>query len=98
MNTEGNLLQRAFAKVSQGVAAVLRLLVRGYQLFISPWLGQRCRHEPSCSNYALEALQTHGPIKGLWLTVWRILRCNPWQGGGYDPVPPPKNPKNQSKT
>jgi hypothetical protein len=62
-------------------------LIRGYQLAISPLLGSRCRHFPSCSEYAVEALQRHGALKGLWLAVRRIGRCHPWHPGGYDPVP-----------
>ena len=65
----------------------LILLVRGYRYLISPWLGQNCRFFPSCSCYAQQALQEHGSIKGLWLTIRRLLRCHPWHDGGYDPVP-----------
>ena len=63
------------------------LLVRIYQLMISPWLGRNCRFSPTCSSYMLEALRTHGLIKGLYLGIKRILRCHPWGGSGYDPVP-----------
>ncbi|WP_230976299.1 membrane protein insertion efficiency factor YidD [Pseudothauera nasutitermitis] len=68
--------------------ALLRGLIRGYQLFISPLLGPRCRFYPTCSHYALEALDTHGVLKGSWLALRRILRCHPWNAGGFDPVPP----------
>ncbi len=73
------------------------LLVKIYQLIISPWLPQSCRHQPSCSNYSIEALKKHGPIKGLILSTWRILRCNPWGTHGHDPVPDvwPKKKKRQ---
>lgn len=64
------------------------VLIRGYQLFISPLLGAHCRFEPSCSAYAREALEVHGPFKGLSLALRRILRCRPGGGLGYDPVPP----------
>ena len=64
------------------------LPIRGYQLFISPVLPPSCRFTPTCSAYAIEALMTHGLLKGGALTVWRLLRCNPWSAGGYDPVPP----------
>lgn len=66
---------------------LLRGLVRGYQLFISPLLPPSCRYTPTCSQYALDALATHGLIRGGWLTVRRLGRCHPWGGSGYDPVP-----------
>lgn len=69
------------------VARLLILPIRFYQLCISPLTPPSCRFTPTCSQYAVEALRKHGPIKGLWLAVWRILRCNPWGGSGYDPVP-----------
>ncbi|HET6720513.1 MAG TPA: membrane protein insertion efficiency factor YidD [Rhodocyclaceae bacterium] len=62
-------------------------LVRVYQYAISPFLGRRCRFFPSCSEYAVESLQRHGVVKGLWLTIRRVGRCHPWHPGGYDPVP-----------
>ena len=62
-------------------------LVRFYQICISPLKPATCRFTPTCSAYAIEALQKHGPIKGLYLTVKRLLRCHPWGGSGYDPVP-----------
>jgi len=69
--------------------ALLRALIRGYQLFVSPWLGPRCRFHPSCSHYALEAVRVHGSLHGSYLAVRRLLRCHPWHRGGYDPVPLP---------
>ncbi|MFZ2160617.1 MAG: membrane protein insertion efficiency factor YidD [Sideroxyarcus sp.] len=66
---------------------ILLLLVRGYQLLLSPVLPQSCRFSPSCSQYSLEAITKYGALKGLWLTVKRVIRCNPWNSGGYDPVP-----------
>lgn len=69
------------------VAAVLILPIRFYQLCISPMLGSSCRFTPTCSQYAVEALRKHGPLKGSWLAVRRICRCHPWGGSGYDPVP-----------
>jgi len=63
-------------------------LILCYRKLISPWLPDCCRFEPSCSAYGLQAVQTHGAVKGSLLTVWRILRCNPFSKGGYDPVPP----------
>ena len=62
-------------------------LVRGYRLLLKPWLGNACRFEPSCSAYALQALQQHGAVAGATLSVGRILRCQPWCDGGCDPVP-----------
>lgn len=62
-------------------------LVRFYQLFISPLLPPSCRYTPSCSQYAVEALERHGALRGGWLAVKRIARCHPFRAGGYDPVP-----------
>ena len=69
------------------IATLLKVLIRGYQLAISPVLPQSCRYHPTCSAYAVEAISRHGPVTGLWLTGRRILRCHPWGGEGYDPVP-----------
>ncbi|TAK54751.1 MAG: membrane protein insertion efficiency factor YidD [Gammaproteobacteria bacterium] len=66
---------------------LLQLPIRLYQWFLSPLLGQNCRYHPSCSAYALEALELHGAGRGSWLAVRRICRCHPWHEGGYDPVP-----------
>jgi hypothetical protein len=78
---------------------LLRFLLRAYQLMISPLLGPRCRFYPSCSNYALEALQVHGAGKGSWLAAKRVCRCHPFNDGGFDPVPPAApNDKNSSST
>jgi putative membrane protein insertion efficiency factor len=68
-------------------AAVLRGLVRGYQILLSPMFPPSCRFHPSCSDYALEALERHGPSRGTWLATRRIARCHPWCPGGHDPVP-----------
>lgn len=69
------------------IVAILILPVRFYQLAISPMFPPSCRYVPTCSQYTIEALRKHGPVKGLWLAVKRILRCHPWGGSGYDPVP-----------
>ena len=69
---------------------VLIGLLRAYRFAISPLYGQVCRYHPSCSAYALEAVTVHGSIRGSWLAVRRLARCNPWARGGYDPVPPRK--------
>jgi uncharacterized protein len=60
--------------------------IRGYQRFISPALPRRCKYHPSCSEYAVQAIRTYGVLRGLVLAVWRLLRCNPWSHGGFDPV------------
>ena len=67
----------------------LILLIRTYQLLLSPLLGNHCRFYPSCSHYAVEAIERHGPWRGSLLAVRRILRCHPWHPGGIDPVPEP---------
>ena len=69
------------------LAYVLSLPIRAYRLLLSPWLGNGCRFHPTCSAYALGALEKHGAVKGSFLATLRILRCNPWGGQGYDPVP-----------
>lgn len=66
---------------------LLIIPIRLYQLIISPMLPPSCRFTPTCSQYAIEALRKHGAIKGSWLAIKRILRCHPWGGSGYDPVP-----------
>lgn len=65
----------------------LLALVGLYRYAVSPWLGNNCRYEPTCSAYALEALRRHGAFRGSWLAARRIARCHPWGGSGYDPVP-----------
>jgi putative membrane protein insertion efficiency factor len=69
------------------VSRLLALLVRGYRYAVSPLLGMHCRFHPSCSEYALEALERHGAARGGWLALGRIARCHPWHPGGHDPVP-----------
>lgn len=73
-------------------------LFKGYQLFISPILPGSCRYEPTCSAYALEAVTRHGALKGGWLALRRLLRCNPFGGWGYDPVPDPDAPNHGGAT
>jgi putative membrane protein insertion efficiency factor len=70
----------------------LLALLRGYRLLLSPWLGNACRFEPTCSRYAIEAIERHGAAAGSYLMTARLLRCNPWCDGGCDPVPaePPR--------
>jgi putative membrane protein insertion efficiency factor len=70
------------------IRAALIGLVKGYRLLLSPWLGSSCRFTPTCSAYALQALEQHGAAAGSYLTVARLVRCHPWCEGGHDPVPP----------
>ncbi len=69
------------------LSRLLILPIRFYQLCISPMFPASCRFTPTCSQYAIEAIRKHGPLKGLWLAIRRLLRCHPWGGSGYDPVP-----------
>ncbi|MBO7591285.1 MAG: membrane protein insertion efficiency factor YidD [Prevotella sp.] len=80
MKTLWHLLRRL-------LVMLLVLPIRFYQTSISPLTPPSCRFTPSCSEYARQAIIKHGPFKGLYLAIWRILRCNPWGGSGYDPVP-----------
>ncbi len=66
---------------------ILMLLIKGYQKFISPLLGSNCRFNPTCSNYAINAIELQGSVKGSWLTLKRIIKCHPLHSGGEDPVP-----------
>lgn len=63
-------------------------LIRAYQYLLSPWLGNQCRFTPTCSEYARQAVLTHGALRGMWLALQRVGRCHPWHPGGHDPVPP----------
>jgi putative membrane protein insertion efficiency factor len=73
------------------MSRLLQWIVRAYQVALSPMLGQNCRFYPSCSHYAIEALRTHGAARGSWLALRRLGRCHPWNDGGHDPVPPPRD-------
>lgn len=77
---------------------MLALPVRGYRLVLSPWVGQGCRFQPTCSAYALEALEVHGGLKGGWLALRRIARCHPLGGSGIDNVPPRTGVPNRAST
>lgn len=79
-----NLMARAVFRFPQ---TLLIGLVKGYRLLLSPWLGSACRFEPTCSAYSLQALQQHGAAMGSYLTLRRLVRCQPWCEGGHDPVP-----------
>ena len=74
-------------RIAKIPANFLILLIRLYQVTLSPWIGKSCRYVPTCSNYGIEAIEKYGFFKGGWLTFKRILSCNPWGGSGYDPVP-----------
>ena len=62
-------------------------LIKIYQMVLSPWVGRECRFVPTCSHYSIEAIERYGFLRGSWLMIARIIRCNPWGGSGYDPVP-----------
>ncbi|MBT3346929.1 MAG: membrane protein insertion efficiency factor YidD [Thiotrichales bacterium] len=70
------------------MSKILIWLVRGYQIILSPWIGQSCRFNPTCSSYAIDALREYGALRGSWMAIRRIGRCHPWNEGGNDPVPP----------
>ena len=80
-------MKRIISTISHALSWLLILPIRGYQRFISPLTPPVCRFTPTCSNYAIEAIRRHGPLRGTWLAIKRIARCNPWGGSGYDPVP-----------
>ena len=74
-------------RVSDALATMVIALVRAYQWAISPWLGPRCRFQPTCSEYAVGAIRRFGPLRGGWMALKRVIRCHPWGASGYDPVP-----------
>lgn len=80
-------MRKLFEGFKKLLSKLLIGLIRLYQITLSPFIGRSCRYTPTCSNYGIEAIQKHGPFKGTWLTVKRVLSCNPWGGSGYDPVP-----------
>jgi len=80
-------LLKSMNRIARLPAKFLILLIRLYQVTLSPYLGKSCRYVPTCSNYGIEAIGKYGFFKGGWLTFKRILSCNPWGGSGYDPVP-----------
>ncbi len=75
------------------LTSLIQLPIVAYRTLISPVIGTHCRFEPSCSCYALDALEQHGPVRGSWLTMRRLVRCGPWSAGGPDPVPQRKEDK-----
>ena len=82
-----DVIREAYRSMLRFIGWLLILPIRFYQKYISPLTPATCRFTPTCSHYAIQAIRKHGPFKGLALAVWRILRCNPWGGSGYDPVP-----------
>jgi putative membrane protein insertion efficiency factor len=92
MMTEVTAPDRSQRTISMA-ARVLTMPIVAYRRWISPALPARCRFYPSCSAYAVEAISTHGALRGFGLAFWRLLRCQPFNAGGYDPVPPPRTPK-----
>jgi hypothetical protein len=66
---------------------LLLAVIRGYRYLLSPWWGNQCRFTPSCSEYAMQALEQHGALRGSWLALRRLSKCHPWHAGGFDPAP-----------
>lgn len=91
----GNYIVLFFRRIQRGVRQFFIAPIRFYKRFISPALPPSCRYYPSCSSYAMEAIEKRGVIIGMALGAWRILRCNPWSHGGYDPVPLGKKARRQ---
>ena len=87
--------------ISRLLSFIIRILIRFYQRILNPMLktisgpGMGCRYEPSCSHYFLQAVERHGPFRGSWYGIYRIFRCHPWGGCGYDPIPSPRGLKTQ---
>ncbi|MDR1112771.1 MAG: membrane protein insertion efficiency factor YidD [Bacteroidales bacterium] len=80
-------MKRTGRCIDHAVCRFLILLIRLYQITLSPFIGRSCRYLPTCSNYGIESLRKHGAIRGTWLTIKRVCSCHPWGGSGYDPVP-----------
>lgn len=80
-------MKRFFHYFSKGLAYIFIFFIKIYQWTLSPFIGRSCRYVPTCSVYGIEALKKYGAFKGSWLTIKRIVSCNPWGGSGYDPVP-----------
>jgi len=88
-----NIVHSTLSVAKRALTWVLVLAIQAYRVALSPMLGSTCRYAPSCSAYAIEALQKHGPWRGSLLAAGRIGRCHPFQPGGYDPVPDPAAPR-----
>jgi putative membrane protein insertion efficiency factor len=80
-------MKKVWRALETAVTTALVVIIRVYQYTLGPLMPMTCRFEPSCSRYAVEALQKHGPWRGVALATWRVIRCNPFNHGGYDPVP-----------
>lgn len=85
--SKGKSVRKALRWLGKGVGLCMIGCIKAYQLTLSPLIGRACRYTPTCSNYGIEAIRKYGPVKGGWLTLKRLLSCNPWGGSGYDPVP-----------
>jgi putative membrane protein insertion efficiency factor len=92
-----SFFQLFFLKIRLFVQWICLGIIRGYKYFISPFLPPSCRFTPTCSCYAAEAIEKHGPLKGVFLALGRIFRCHPFCHGGYDPVPPVKKAASKEK-
>lgn len=97
INSTFDLMRAIFNFILKLIGWILMVPVYFYKYAISPLTSPSCRYDPSCSTYAIEAIKIHGPFKGFWLGTKRILKCHPWGGHGYDPVPPKKNESDQSQ-
>ena len=84
-------------KIEMAFGSFLKFVIRIYQILLAPVLGNNCRFYPNCSNYAIDAITQYGVILGLWLSMKRIARCNPWHHGGLDPVPLSNNVRKPKK-
>ena len=87
MAADNQSLESVYHKMKSVVAKLIIMVIRAYRLILSPWLGHHCRFRPTCSIYAVEAIQRYGAYRGGWLAVKRLSRCHPWHEGGVDPVP-----------
>jgi len=86
-----------FSPIRKLLSMIILLPIYAYRLMISPFLGVNCRFQPSCSEYAIDAIRLHGPLKGGYLSARRMMRCHPGGGSGYDPVPPSAEDKTSAK-
>jgi putative membrane protein insertion efficiency factor len=81
-------IEKSIEEVAKNqLAKILLLLIKGYQLLLSPFFGQQCRFSPTCSHYACLAIEKHGAMRGSFYSIRRLSKCHPWHAGGYDPIP-----------